>query len=300
MAELLAKILLRHATGDGVMATAIPRLHLIRSSTPTEPIHVLHQPAVCWVAQGRKQTMLGDEVVAYGPGQFLVVSAELPLTGQILEASPAQPYLCLRLDLDPVILDSIVEQANLSRAPGDRPERGVAVCPVPMSMQDAVERLAALLDAAPAERCVLAPLVERELAYRLLASDAGHQLRQIACRDSKLARITRAIAWIKLNYARALRVDDMAALANMSPSTFHEHFRTVTAMSPLQYLKQIRLQEARRLMLAQAFDAATAGFHVGYESASQFSREYTRCFGLPPRRDIIKMRAAITLTPSFP
>lgn len=289
MIAKLAQILQRQAGADGMTSTALARVHLIRSTTPTEPIHVLHQPAVCWVAQGRKQTMLGDQVFVYAPMQFLIVSAAVPITGQILEGSPQQPYLCLRLDLDPAAIGALVEDLGATEG---ALERGVDVSLAAPELMDAVTRLAALLEAPQEDQRMLAPLAEREILYRLLQSDQGERLRQIAHAGSRLARINRAIAWIKTNYQRPLRIDDMAALANMSPSSFHQHFRTVTTMSPLQYLKQIRLQEARRMMLAQSLDAATAGFNVGYESASQFSREYARCFGLPPRRDIDRMRAA--------
>lgn len=290
MIERFAAVLARHATADGAVATALPRLHLLRSCMPTEPIPVVHRPAVCFVAQGAKQTMLGEHAYRYQPPQFLVVSAELPITGQILQASPAHPYLCLRLDLDAATLGGVIQDAGTVAAPRDAPQQGLAVSTADAALLDAVTRLALLLDAPAAQQGFLAPLAEREILYRLLLGEQGERLRQIAWADSKLARINRAIGWIKTNYASALRVEEMAALANMSPSTFHEHFRTVTAMSPLQYQKQIRLQEARRLMLAQALDAATAGFRVGYESPSQFSREYARRFGLPPKREIERMR----------
>jgi AraC-like DNA-binding protein len=286
----LAHLLARHTAADGIAATALARVHLIRSSKPTEPIHVLHQPAVCWVAQGRKQAMLGAEVYEYEPLQFLIIRAELPITGQIVEASPERPYLCLRLDLDPATIAAVIQDAEPAAAVADSVARAVGVSSASPALIDAVARLAGLLDGSETDRRMLAPLAEREIIYRLLQSDQGERLRQIAFADSKLSRINRAIAWIKANYQRALRVEEMAALANMSPSSFHEHFRTVTSMSPLQYLKQIRLQEARALMLAQALDAATAGFNVGYESPSQFSREYARRFGLPPKRDIDRMR----------
>lgn len=290
MTDKLAQILSRQTAGDGITATPLARLHLVRCTNPTEPIHVLHRPAVCWVAQGRKETMLGEDIYAYEPGQFLIVSAEVPITGQVMQASPERPYLCLRLDLDPALIAAIIEDTGPAQAAVDALGRGIAVSDASPELMDAVTRLASLLEAPPLDQRMLAPLAEREILYRLLGSSQGARLRQIAVVDSKLARINRAIAWIKTHYQRPLRVEDMAALANMSPSSFHEHFRTVTAMSPLQYLKQIRLQEARRLMLAQALDAATAGFNVGYESPSQFSREYARHFGLPPRRDIEKMR----------
>lgn len=292
----LVSLLSRHAPCDGTASTVLARVHLIRSTTATEPIHVLHRPAVCWVVQGRKQTMLGAETHLYGPPQFLIVSAELPLTGQILDATPDLPYLCVRLDLDPTTLSGVIDEARLAGAPQEPlhspPQRGVAIGSAPDAMLDTLARLVALLDAPPPDQRMLAPLAERELLYRLLQSDQAARLRQIALADSKLSRINRTIAWIKTHYASPVRVDEMAALASMSASSFHEHFRTITAMSPLQYVKQIRLQQARHLMLVQALDAATASFHVGYESPSQFSRDYARRFGLPPRRDIDRMRDA--------
>lgn len=295
MIEKLATILNRHATRDGIEATVLPRVHVLRSTRPTEPLPVVHRPAVCFVAQGRKQTMLGEHAYLYSPPQFLIVSAEVPITGQILEASALAPYLCLRIDLDPAVIASVIQDAALADAPTDVVGRGLAVSTAAPALIDAVVRLASLLDVPEAERRFLTPLAEREILYRLLTGEQSERLRQIAFADSKLSRINRAIAWIKTNYASAVRIDEMAALVNMSTSTFHEHFRTVTSMSPLQYQKQIRLQEARRLMLAHAVDAATAAFRVGYESPSQFSREYARTFGLPPRRDIEKIRG----TPTF-
>ncbi|WP_338763062.1 AraC family transcriptional regulator [Massilia sp. METH4] len=290
MIDKLAHILARHAGADGAQPTALPRLHILRSTTPTDPIPVLHQPAVCFVAQGRKQTMLGDRVHPYAPPQFLIVSAEVPITGQVTQASPEEPYLCLRLDLDPATINVVIQDAFPDGLANDTPASAVDVSTAPPALLDAVVRMAALLDVPEAEQRFLAPLAEREILYRLLVGEQGDRLRQIAFADSKLSRISRAIAWIKANYAQAVKVEEIAALVNMSSSSFHEHFRTVTSMSPLQYQKQIRLQEARRLMLAQAVDAATAGFKVGYESPSQFSRDYSRRFGLPPKRDIEKIR----------
>lgn len=291
MIEKLTGVLLKHAAQDGINSTSLPRVHVLRSSQPTEPIPVLHKPAVCFVAQGMKQTMLGDEAFAYKPHQFLIVSAELPISGQILEASMDVPYLCLRLDLDPATVSGVIQDAFSNGARYDPPKRGVDVSTAPPELIDAVLRLACLLNVErETDRHILAPLAEREIIYRLLMGEQADRLQQIAFAGSKLSQINRAIAIIKENYAQALRVEELATRVNMSVSSFHEHFRTVTSMSPLQYQKHIRLQEARRLLLAQGCDAATAGFAVGYESPSHFSREYSRQFGLPPKRDIEKMR----------
>lgn len=296
----LAALIERYATTDGVHPTAIPRVHLIRVSRPTEPIHVLHEPALCIVAQGRKQVMLGESVYAYGPEQYLVVSVDLPIVGQVTEAAPDQPYLCLRLDLDPAMLSALMLDAggtpDRTAAESREEDRratgaGLSLSTVTPELLDSAVRLLRLL-AAPRDIPILAPLAEREILYRLLTGDQSAQFRQIALADGKLQRVNRAIRWIKQNFAEPFSIDRVAAEARMSPSALHQHFKAVTAMSPLQYQKQLRLQEARRLIVSRAMDAATAGFNVGYESPSQFSREYRRMFGAPPLRDVARLRAA--------
>lgn len=281
----------RNSGIDGVLSTAIPRLILIRSSRPTEPLHTLHEPAVCFIAQGSKQVMLGDTVQTYDPNRYLTVSVDLPVIGQVIDASPERPYLCLRLDLDPTMLSALMLDAG--PAPSDRslPGPGLFLSDTTPELLDAIIRLLRLLER-PDEIGVLAPLAEREILYRLLMGEQGHRLRQIARSESKLTQINRAIDLIKRDFRKPLRIEDLAARASMSLSSFHQHFKVVTAMSPLQYQKQLRLQEARRLILGQALDAATAGHHVGYDSPSQFSREYARLFGQPPLRDIARLKAA--------
>lgn len=292
MIRRLASILANNSTMDGVTETAIARVNILRSVTPTEAIPILHKPAVCFVAQGRKQTTLASEAYLYEPMQFLIVSVDLPIAGQILDASKDVPYLCLRLDLEPAAIADVIGAAVPGGMRNEQPQRGIAVSEVPSPLLDAVVRLAELLDSSrESDRAILAPLAEREILYRLLLGDQGDRLRQIAMAESKLSHINRAIGIIKSQYDRPLRIEDIATQVNMSVSSFHQHFKTVTAMSPLQYQKQIRLQEARRLMIAQAVDAATAGFNVGYESPSQFSREYARLFGLPPKKDIEKLKS---------
>ncbi|MBD9597506.1 AraC family transcriptional regulator [Ensifer sp. ENS05] len=292
MIERLASILAKNAAVDGVNETGIARLNILRSTTPTEPIPILHKPAVCFVAQGRKQTTLAHEAYVYAPMKFLIVSVDLPIAGQILSASRDQPYLCLRLDLEPAAIADVIGAAIPAGIRNEKPQRGIAVSDVPTDLLGAILRLAELLESGRAsDRAVLAPLAEREILYRLLLGDQGDRLRQIAMAESKLSQINKAVAIIRCQYERTLRVEDIAAQVNMSVSSFHQHFKTVTAMSPLQYQKQIRLQEARRLMIAQAVDAASAGFSVGYESPSQFSREYARMYGLPPKKDVEKMRS---------
>jgi AraC-like DNA-binding protein len=287
----LATLIDRFADGDGVHSTPVPRLHLIRSSHPTEPIHAVHQPAVCFVAQGRKQVMVGPSVFVYDSAKYLVVSVDVPIVGQILEASAAEPYLCLRLDLDPVTIGALMLEAKVPAAASEQPGQALSLSGITPELLDAAIRLVRLLET-PRDIAILAPLVEREIVYRLLLDDQSSKLRQIAVGESKLQQINRAIAWIKMNFREPFSIETLASEARMSSSTLHEHFKVVTSMSPLQYQKQLRLQEARRLILSQSLDAATAGHSVGYESPSQFSREYKRIFGAPPARDIARLRAS--------
>lgn len=289
--EELASLIARFAPSDGVHQTAIPRLKVVRLSQPSEPMHGLHEPALCIIAQGAKQVILGDQIYRYDAAHCLVVSLDLPVIGQVIEATPEEPYLCVKLELDPAAIGALMLEApplterELSSGPG------LTVGPMTPALRDAVIRLTGLLKA-PADIAVLAPLVEREILYRLLTGEQAARLRQIAVAESKLQQVNRAIAWIKRNYRSPFSVEIVAAEARMSPSALHQHFKAVTAMSPLQYQKQLRLQEARRLILARAHDAASAGFQVGYESPSQFSREYSRLFGAPPLRDVARLRGS--------
>ncbi|CAA9336291.1 MAG: Transcriptional regulator, AraC family, partial [uncultured Chloroflexia bacterium] len=286
----LACLIDEHVMEDGVHPTVIPRVSLIRMSQPTEPLHALHEPALCIVAQGKKQVLLGDKVYLYNRDQYLIVSVDLPVIGQIIEAEPETPYLCFRLDLDAAMLGELMIEAGLAALTGQPPSSGLTLSPAAPELLDAVIRLLRLL-ATPRDVNILAPLAEREILYRLLTGDQAQKLRQIAHADSKLHRVNRAISWIKENYREPFRVETVASEARMSASALHQHFKVVTSMSPLQYQKQLRLQEARRLILGASLDAATAGFSVGYGSSSQFSREYSRFFGAPPLRDTIKLKA---------
>ncbi len=267
--------------------TAIPRVSLVRADSPTLPVGVVYQPMLCIVAQGAKRTLLGDTVVDYHAGQYLVVSVDLPVTGAVVQAHPDAPYLALSLALDPAVLAEML--LAMPAQPTGAPPPGLAVSPVTPGLLDATLRLLRLLDT-PAHIPMLAPLIEREILYRLLTGAQAPMLRQIALAHSHLAHIGRAIAWIRSHFAEPLRIAALAQQVHMTASTFHRHFKAVTAMSPLQYQKQIRLQEARRLLLAGQADAASIGFAVGYESPSQFSREYARLFGQPPVRDAVRLR----------
>jgi len=285
----LAGLIDRYSAGDGIHATAIPRLWTIRVSQPTEPLHTLHQPALCIVAQGRKQVMLGERIFAYDPTHYLVGSVDVPIVGQVIEASADAPYLCLRLDLDPVTLSALILDAGIDGSAPDVTGPSLQLDVVTPELCDAAIRFLQLLGS-PADIAILAPLVEREILYRLLQSPQGARLRQIARADSKLQQVNRAIGWIKRHYRHPFSIEQVATEARMSASALHEHFKAVTAMSPLQYQKQLRLQEARRLMVGLSLDAATAGHEVGYDSPSQFSREYSRLFGAPPSRDVSRLR----------
>lgn len=285
----LATLIERYAQEDGIHASLLPRVSLIRSCRPTEPLHALHEPALCIIAQGRKQVMLGEQVYLYDPEQYLVVSVDLPVIGQVIEASDTQPYLCLRLDLDPGSLGELILEAAPVEPTSEPVGPGLALSPITPELLDAATRLIRLLDT-PRDIPILAPLIEREILYRLLSGEQNGRLRQIAAADAHLQQVNRAIGWIKRNYAARFSIDIVSAEARMSASALHHHFKAITGISPLQYQKQLRLQEARRLILGQSMDAATAGYTVGYDSPSQFSREYSRLFGAPPLRDLKRLR----------
>lgn len=286
----LSAIIAQNTSDDGVVETSIPRLSLIRFSRQTEPCQTLQHPALCIVVQGSKQVMLADEIYVYGPAKHLVVSVDLPVTGQIIEATPEKPYLCMRLDLDlPALGEMFMEITPATGEPAGGCSKGVCLADSSPQFLDSALRLLRLL-ASPEDIAYLAPLAERELMYRLLRGPQAHKVRRMLMPDSRLQQVTRAITWIRQNYAASFSIEQVAAEARMSPSSLHQHFRDVTAMSPLQYQKQLRLQEARRLILTSAVDAATAAQRVGYDSPSQFSREYRRLFGAPPIQDVARLR----------
>ncbi|MDC7684646.1 AraC family transcriptional regulator [Asticcacaulis sp. BYS171W] len=279
----LSDILMAHTPGSGTFDTAWPRLFLIRSDQPTEPMPTHYVAAACVMVQGAKQVLVGDRLYAYRGGQYLTVSVDVPATGQVTLASPDKPYLCLMLTLDAALLGDLI--LGLEAPPsGEALEASLRVDEVDERLADACLRLAALLDR-PRDLAVLGPLVEREILYLLLQGEQGRRLRQIATADGRLTRVTRAIRWLKDNYSRPFRMAALTEAASMSASSLHAHFKAVTLMSPLQYHKQLRLQEARQLIFMQGMDAADAGHSVGYDSPSQFSREYKRLFGAPPIRD---------------
>lgn len=284
----LAADVRRHSSPDQSVGTVIPELKLSCFTTPTEMTSLVYEPCLCLIVQGSKEVLLAGESYRMHPAQFLLVSVDLPVDARVLEASTAKPYVGLQLSLDPKVVGELLADGTTISSPGPS-ERGLSVSIVEPPLLDAVRRLVALLDE-PADIRPLAPLVLREITHRVLTGPQGMRLRQIALAGAPTYRIARAIRWLKDHFADPLRVESLADQVGMSVSSFHQHFKNVTAMTPLQYQKRMRLQEARNLMLGEKLDAAEAAFRVGYESPSQFSREYRRMFGAPPRQDVAALK----------
>lgn len=288
MAQMIANRV--ESTADWM--TPIPDLLFFRRDEPTEPDFCLIEPSIVLVAQGTKQMLIGGEAYPYDTTNFLITSLDLPASSQVLTASHKAPCLGLVMKLDIRLLAELIAQGGLPHL-NERPT-GVSagLGRMTSTIAEPFGRLVNLLNEPNAIR-VLAPLIQREIHYRLLLSDQSALLRQIASVDSQGYRIAKAIDWLKENFTAPLRIESLASMVQMSTPTFHHHFRQLTAMSPLQYQKWLRLSEAKRLMLNEHLDASTASFRVGYESPSQFSREYSRLFGAPPRRDIEELRQKI-------
>ena len=267
-------------------------LYLNRASSPTEPLHGVSKPAFCVIAQGSKEILLSDDRYRYDPAHYLIAAAALPIAGRITEASEERPYLSLRLDLDPALVGSVMVEAGHPVPRGYAAVKAIDVSPLDAGLLDAVVRLVRLLDS-PGEARFLAPLVTREIVYRLLRGEQGARLHHVAALGGYSHRIAMALERLREDFDRPLRIEDVARELGMSVSGFHHHFRAVTAMTPLQFQKQLRLQEARRLMLGEGLDAASAGYRVGYGDASHFTREYKRLFGAPPMRDVERLREAV-------
>ncbi|HEK1688177.1 TPA: AraC family transcriptional regulator [Pseudomonas putida] len=280
----LVRALTERFTAPGVYETAIAPLHVIRMDAPSDIIHTVHKPALCLIVQGQKEVGLGDDRYLYDPLNYLVVSVTLPVSGRVLTASAQAPYLCIRLDFEPTELAQVIADAPPAGVP-DEPERGLFLEQIDVSLLETMLRLVRLLES-PRDIGMLAPLALRELHYRLLRGVHGRRLYELAMGDSQTRRVSKAIDWLNNHYTQPLRIEALARIANLGSSTLHHRFKAVTAMSPLQYQKQLRLQEARRLMLGEGLDVSSACYRVGYESPSQFSREYSRQFGCAPSRDI--------------
>jgi AraC-like DNA-binding protein len=287
-AELARKVAYFIGSAE-TLATAIPGLTLHRRTAPTGQLSVTYEPSVALVVQGRKRVDLGRTTFIYGETRFLLTSVDLPVTSQVIEASEERPYLCLRLKLEMPMVRELLsrDEIPLTAVAPDSP--AMATSETTVEFLSAFCRLIDLLNA-PQDIPFLNGLVQREIIYRILRSSEGQRLRAIVTLGDHSHRTAKAIAWIRTNYAKALRVEELAQVAGMGVSTLHHHFRALTAMSPLQYQKQLRLHAARGRMLADGLDAASAAFEVGYESASQFSREYSRFFGQPPLRDVRAFR----------
>ena len=272
---------------------AIPSLSLFREDGPTDPISAVYEPSVCMVVQGAKRVLLGNETYVYNEQQYLITSVDLPAFFQVIEASKEKPLLGLNLTFDIQEVSRLLIDSNFPHHRAQRSAHGMATSEITLPLLTAFQRLVDLLDEAQ-DIQMLAPIIQKEIVYLLLAGEQGARLRQIAAAGSQSQQIARIIEWLKNNYTQQLRIDDLASQARMSTASFHNHFRSITALSPLQYQKHLRLHEARRLMLAESLDAATAAFQVGYESPSQFSREYNRLFGAPPLRDVTRLRQTST------
>jgi len=294
IAELRA-LIARHARPDDT--TAIDGVLLSASSRPGEPRASTTGTVMAIIAQGAKRLAIGDRVYDYGPGQYLVASVDLPITGHYTQASTDEPALGFGLILRPSAIASLLLDADATRA-SNPPRRahhapappGLGVAEAMPELLDAVVRMVRLLDS-PADRDILAPMTEREILWRLINGPLGQSVRQIGLADSSLTHVSRAVRWINEHYDKPFRVEDLARSCGMSTSAFHRNFQAVTALSPIQFQKQIRLQKSRLLLLGGGHDVATVGYRVGYDSMSQFSREYRRQFGLPPGRDAARLRA---------
>jgi AraC-like DNA-binding protein len=289
--EELVERILRAVPKDGVIQP-LPGIYLARVSTPLEPVQSVVKPSFCVIAQGSKEVLLGDSRYHYTPSDYLISTVELPRVSQVLEASRERPYLSLRLVLDPALVGLVMVEAGAS-APADPANvRAMDVSPLDVGLQDSVVRLARLLDD-PAQAPFLLPLITREIIYRLLTGRQGARLRHLAIMGGFTPIIARAVERLHQDFDQTLRIEDLARELGMSVSGLHHHFKAVTAMSPLQFQKQLRLQEARRLMLSEDFDAASAAYRVGYHDASYFNREYKSLFGVPPMRDVQRLREEV-------
>jgi len=267
----------------------LPGLHLSRSSVPLKPVHSVLDPSMCVIAQGSKEVLLGESRYRYDPTQYLLATIELPRVSQILEASPERPYLSLRLELAPTLVGAVLAEAGHTWPREHAEVRAIAVSPLDGLLLDAFVRLTRLLED-PAEARVLLPLYTREIIYRLLMGEQGSRLRHLALLGGYTSSIARAVERLRHDFDQPLRIESLARELGMSVSGFHHHFKAVTALSPLQFQKRLRLQEARRLLLGEDLDAASAAYRVGYHDASHFNREYKSLFGVPPMRDVHRLR----------
>lgn len=287
--QKLAKLIVRWTGNANQYDTPISGLRFSRWTTPTPPTSYTHNPSICLIAQGRKRVLLGEESFIYDANHFLISSVDLPIIANIIEASEEQPYLGLIMELDLTEISQLIVDSELAFTQSKEAQKGIAVGELSESLLDAFVRLAELLDEGQNIK-ILAPIIKREIFYRLLMSEQGTRLHQIVTAGSHSHQIAKAIDWLKNNFVKPLSVGDLASYTGMSKSSFYTYFRSMTSMTPLQFQKKLRLSEARRLMLTENLDAMAATFKVGYESPSQFSREYSRLFDAPPSKDIKSLR----------
>ncbi|MFN3579813.1 MAG: AraC family transcriptional regulator [Pseudomonas sp.] len=300
MCQQLGDLVAARMTAEGVYETSIPGLELFRVDSPTPCMSTVYEPSLCVIAQGRKTVQLGDREIVYGAHSYMVSSVDLPVNGRVVDASPENPFLAVKISINPAEVADLVLKLGDAAPPEPQVDCpysacGLCVAQVDMGILDAMTRLVRLIDS-PADARILAPLIQREIIYRALIGEMGLRMREFVSADSQSNRISRVIAVLKDRFAEPLRVRELAEDVNMSESTLYHSFKQVTRMSPVQFQKKLRLHEARRLMLSEGLEAATASYRVGYESPSHFSREYSRMFGAPPRADVIKLRGETRLT----
>ena len=286
--EELIERMLRAADKDALLEV-FPGVYIYHSSKPTECVPSVFKPAFCVIAQGSKSVLLNDESFDYDSGHYLISTLDLPIVSNVVEASREKPYLNLRIDLDPTLVASVMMESGIKVKKSDAAVKAMDVSSLDADLLDAVVKLVRLLDT-PEEMKVLAPLIIHEIVYRLLKGAQGARLSHLITTEGDASRVSTAVKRLREKIDQPLKVENLARELGMSISGFHHHFKAVTAMSPLQYQKQIRLQEARRLMLGEGMDVASASFRVGYEDPSYFSRDYKKLFGAPPQRDIAKLR----------
>ncbi|MCS0451992.1 AraC family transcriptional regulator [Vibrio diabolicus] len=290
--EKLAKHIEKWANGANQYDTEIPGLRFSRWATPTPPTSYTHNPSICLIAQGRKRVLLGEDSFVYDANHFLISSVDLPIIANIIEASEDKPYLGVIMELELTEISQLIVDSELTFNQSKEAQKGIAVGELSEPLLDAFLRLIELLDEGQSIK-ILAPIIKREIFYRLLITEQGARLNQIVTAGSHSHQIAKAIDWLKNNFVKPLSVSELAAYSGMSKSAFYTHFRSMTSMTPLQFQKKLRLSEARRLMLTENLDAMATTFKVGYESPSQFSREYSRLFGAPPSKDIKSLRESM-------
>ena len=294
--ELIERI--ARAVRENGTVEPLEGVQLRRASSTTELGRIVSFPALCVVAQGSKEILLGDSLYRYDPAHYLITTAALPIANQITKASKERPYLRFLLKLDPALVGSVMVEAGHPVPQSHAAVKAIDVSPVDAGLLDAVVRFVRLLDS-PTDARFLAPLIRREIVFRLLVGEQGGRLHHVAVLGGHTHRIAQAIDRLRKDFDQPLRIEDIARELGMSVSGFHHHFKAVTAMSPLQFQKQLRLQEARRLLLGEDLDAASAGYRVGYSDASHFTREYKRLFGAPPMRDVERLREGAWVSASL-